>query len=415
MNHSSRRQFVQKLVTASLTGLALPMFGHSKPELPAFADDEQYWEKIKKQFSVPEKRIMMNAANLCPSPAVIQERMTAFLSALNQDVSFQYREVFTELRKKSLSQLAAFIGADENEIGITRNTSESNCTIVHGLDLKPGDEVILWEQNHYSNREVWQSQAKRLGFVVKKIALPANPKTVQELVDPFARAITNKTKLISFSHISNLSGLALPAKEICSMAKAKGIMTLVDGAQSLGVVNIQVHDIGCTFYSASMHKWMLGPYENGVLYIHKDYITRVWPNIIGGGWHESPTVDANLCVVGQRNESSPAALPDMFNFHNTIGRQNIEQRVVQLNSYLKAQLQKHVPKVTLVTPVSPAFSGGVTIFTLAGMDNTEVFEKLYTTYGVAGAPSGGVRLSPHIYNTLADVDYVVNAIREIGG
>lgn len=413
MKNTSRRQFVQRVLGTSLAGLALPALGHANLQLPVFADDEQYWEKIKKQFTVAEKRIMMNAANLCPSPTVIQQRMAEFLQLLNQDVSFQYREVFNTLRKRSLSQLAEFVGADEDEIGITRNTSESNCMIVHGLDLKPGDEVIIWEQNHYSNREAWQSQAKRLGFVVKKIVLPANPKTIQELIDPFEKAITPKTKLISFSHVSNLSGLALPAKEICSMATAKGVITLVDGAQSLGAVTINVHDIGCTFYSASMHKWMMGPYENGVLYVHKEYFTRVWPNVIGGGWHESKTVDANLCVLGQRNESSPAALPDMIAFHTTIGRKNIEQRVVQLNNYLKAQLQKHVPKATLVTPLAPAFSGGVTIFTVAGKAATEVFEKLYTTYGVAGAPSGGVRLSPHIYNTMADIDYTVNAIKEI--
>jgi len=362
---------------------------------------------------VPDNRIMMNAANLCPSPNVVRERMIEYTNALNRDVSFQYREVFAGLRKKSLSMLAAFVGAAETEFGITRNTSESNGMIAHGLDLKAGDEVIIWEQNHYSNREVWQSQARRLGFTVIKTSLPANPTSIQQLVEPFERAITPKTKLITFSHISNLSGLALPAKEICRMAQAKGIMTLVDGAQSLGMTHIDVHDMGCTFYSASTHKWLMGPFENGVLYIHKDYFTRIWPNIIGGGWHEANTVDENLCVLGQRNETSPAALPDILNFHQAIGRKNIEQRVVQLNTYLKAQLQKRVPQVQFVTPLAPEFSGGITIITLPGKDPAVVYNTLYTQYGIATAPSGGIRLSPHIYNTLADVDYVVNAIQAL--
>jgi len=377
------------------------------------AADEDYWIKIKKQFTVPDNRIMMNAANLCPSPNVVRERMIEYTNALNRDVSFQYREVFAGLRKKSLSMLAAFVGAAETEFGITRNTSESNGMIAHGLDLKAGDEVIIWEQNHYSNREVWQSQARRLGFTVIKTSLPANPTSIQQLVEPFERAITPKTKLITFSHISNLSGLALPAKEICRMAQAKGIMTLVDGAQSLGMTHIDVHDMGCTFYSASTHKWLMGPFENGVLYIHKDYFTRIWPNIIGGGWHEANTVDENLCVLGQRNETSPAALPDILNFHQAIGRKNIEQRVVQLNTYLKAQLQKRVPQVQFVTPLAPEFSGGITIITLPGKDPAVVYNTLYTQYGIATAPSGGIRLSPHIYNTLADVDYVVNAIQAL--
>ena len=414
MQPNTRRQFIQTLAAASLTGLAVPAWSQSNPlPSPTHAADEAYWVEIKKQFTVPANRIMMNAANLCPSPNVVRERMIEYTNALNRDVSFQYRAVFAGLRKKSLSMLAAFVGAAETELGITRNTSESNGMIAHGLDLKAGDEVIIWEQNHYSNREVWQSQARRLGFTVVKIALPANPTSIQQLLDPFEKAITPKTKLITFSHISNLSGLALPAKEICRMAQAKGIMTLVDGAQSLGSTHINVHDMGCTFYSASTHKWLMGPFENGVLYIHKDYFTRIWPCIIGGGWHEANTVDENLCVLGQRNETSPAALPDILTFHQAIGRKNIEQRVVQLNTYLKAQLQKQVPQVQFVTPLAPEFSGGITIITLPGKDPAAVYDALYTQYGIAAAPSGGIRLSPHIYNTLADVDDVVNAIQAL--
>ena len=152
---------------------------------------------------------------------------------------------------------------------------------------------------------------------------------------------------------------------------------------------IDLRDMGCTFYAASTHKWLMGPFENGVLYIHQDYFTRIWPNIIGGGWHEANTVDENLCVLGQRNETSPAALPDILTFHQAIGRKNIEQRVVQLNTYLKAQLQKQVPQVQFVTPLAPEFSAGITIITLPGKDPAKGYDKRYTQYGIAAAPSGG--------------------------
>jgi selenocysteine lyase/cysteine desulfurase len=415
MRLNTRRQFIQKIATASVAGLAAPLVSRGNAPLPTwtYSEDEQYWSNIKKQFSVAENRTMMNAANLCPSPRVVQERMIEFTHALNRDVSFQYRDVFSEMRKKSRIVLAAFVGADETEIGITRNTSESNCMIAHGLDLKPDDEVIIWEQNHYSNREVWHSQSKRLGYKVVKVSLPANPASTQELVAPFEKAITPKTKLITFSHISNLSGLALPAKEICQLAHSKGIMTLVDGAQSLGAIPIDLHDMGCTFYSASTHKWLMGPFENGLLYVRKEYFTRIWPNIIGGGWHEAKTVDENLCVLGQRNETSPAALPDILNFHLAVGRRNIEQRVVQLNTYLKAQLQKHVPQAVFVTPLAPEFSGGITIVNIPGKDSAAIYDRLYKDYGIAAAPSGGIRFSPHIYNTLGDIDYAVNALKEL--
>jgi isopenicillin-N epimerase len=289
MQLSHRRKFVKQLLATSLTSFALPSFASTR-ELapPTSAEDEQYWENLKKQFTVPADHIMMNAANLCPSPTIVQDKVLELTKALNKDVSFQYRALFSVTRKKSVTQLAQFVGADESEVGITRNTSESNCMIVHGLDLKPGDEIIIWEQNHPSNNEVWLSQAKRLGFTVKKISVPAAPTSVNELVQPFINAITPNTKLIAFSHLSNVSGLALPAKEICQMAKARGIMTLVDGAQTFGSMSINVHDMDCIFYTASTHKWLMGPFENGILYVQKDYFSRIWP--------------ALLVVVGRRQQ-----------------------------------------------------------------------------------------------------------------
>ena len=411
MNHQ-RRKFLEQLLAASFTGLTLPALAN---DFPTWTDenDEAFWEGIKKQFAPADNLVMMNAANLCPSPVVVNERVIEFTKAMGKDVSFQYRTKFAELRKKSIELLARFAGADAGEIGITRNTSESNCTIAHGLDLKPGDEVVLWEQNHPSNREVWMSQAKRSGFSVVKVSVPAQPNSVSELIEPFSKAITPNTKLIAFSHISNLSGLALPATAICQMAREKGIMTLVDGAQSLGALNVNLHEMGCTFYSASTHKWLMGPFENGVLYINKDFFSKIWPNIMGGGWKEGKTIDEQLCVLGQRNEPSPAALPDILDFHQAIGVQNIQKRIVQLSSYLKKRIHEAIPQAIFVTPQAAEFSAGIVVVNLPGKEFHEVADKLYHSYGVAAAPAGGIRLSPHIYNAMKDIDYVTKCLATI--
>lgn len=416
MQLNQRRKFVKQLLVTSLTGLTFSNVATPRAlGAPVSVEDESYWENLKKQFSVPNDYVMMNAANLCPSPALVQDKVQELTKALNKDVSFQYRALFSNIRKKSVTLLAQFMGADDSEVGITRNTSESNCMIVHGLDLKPGDEVIIWDQNHPSNNDVWLSQAKRVGFIVKKISVPADPKSVQDLLQPFTTAITSNTKLIAFSHLSNVSGLALPAKEICQMAKARGIMTLVDGAQSFGSMNINLHDMECSFYTASTHKWLMGPFENGLLYIQKDYFNRIWPAVIGGGWKEATTVDQQLCVLGQRNDPSPAALPEILAFHEAIGRKNIESRIVELNTYLKQEIKSKIPKAIFVTPASPQFSGGIVIFNLPGKEIHEINDRLYHKYKIAAAPSGGIRLSPHIYNTRKDVDYVVKAIGELAG
>jgi selenocysteine lyase/cysteine desulfurase len=410
---TQRRRFLEQLLAVSLTGVALPSL--AKEQLPTWIgeDDESYWEGIKKQFASSDKLVMMNAANLCPSPTVVNDRVAEFIKAMSKDVSFQYRAQFAELRKKSIRELAQFVSADVEEIGITRNTSEANCNIVHGLDLKPGDEVIVWDQNHPSNRESWMNQAKRTGFTVTKVSVPAQPTSTKDLIEPFLKAISPNTRLISFSHISNLSGIALLAREICQAAKAKGVMTLVDGAQSLGAVALDLHDIGCTFYTASTHKWLMGPFENGIIYVNKDSFHKIWPNIIGAGWKESTTVDENLCVLGQRNEPSPAAIPEAIKFHQMIGTERIQKRIVQLNSYLKKKITEMIPKVAFVTPIAPELSAGIVIINLPGKEIHEVADKLYHSFGIAAAPAGGIRLSPHIYNTMKDIDYVVKGLATI--
>jgi isopenicillin-N epimerase len=411
---NDRRDFLKHLSIASLAAFSIPMLGAGRATsfVPAFTrlEDENYWEMVKKQFAVPDNLIMMNAANLCPAPYPVNERVMEYSRAMAKDVSFQYREVFAQLRKKSISMLSGFVGADPEEIGITRNTSEANCIVVQGLDFSKGDEIIIWEQNHPSNHAVWLSRAKRYGLVVKTVAVPEKPASLQELIDPFMNAITTKTRLIAFSHISNLSGIALPAKEICQLAHARGIMTLVDGAQALGFLDLDLHDLGCTFYTSSTHKWLMGPFENGLLYVRKEYIRRIWPIIMGGGWKEAKTVDENVCVLGQRNETTTAALPEILEFHQAIGKKNIEARVVQLNTYLKAQIKAGIPTAEFVTPYAPEVSGGIVIVNLPGKDPKEVTQWLYEKFGIACAPAGGIRLSPHIYNTKQDVDRVVRAL-----
>ena len=412
----TRRRFLKSIVTASLAGVALPLRVNSADREPlVFTDveDEAYWEKLKAQFIVPDNRYMFNAANLCPSPKLVHDRVMGLTRDLNKDVSFQFRSQFSELRKKSVQMLTEFIGAGAGEVGITRNTSEANCIIAQGLDLKPGDEVIIWDQNHPSNKDVWMSKAKRVGFKVVQVSTPLVPKTTQELVDTFINAITPNTRLISFSQISNLSGIALPVREICTIAKSRGILTLVDGAQSLGFLDLDVTDLQCSFFTSSTHKWLMGPFENGLLYINRDHISKIWPNTIGAGWKESTTVDENLCVLGQRNDPSTAALPETIDFHNSIGKKNIQERVFNLNAYLKSEIQKNVPAATFVTPLIKELSAGIVIFNLPDKKPADITDALYKRFGIAAAPAGGVRLSPHIYNTKKDVDYVVQAIREV--
>lgn len=419
-----RRLFLKQTFAGSAAAMVFPAWA-SAEENKSFPDlcrhlaekspaEEAYWEMVKKQFPVSGHTMMVNAANLCPSPHFVNEQVNASFAGLEKDLSFQYRAAFSEERSLALQKLADFLHVSESEVGITRNTSESNNIIVHGLDLKKGDEVVLWEQNHPTNGIAWEEQAKRFGFKVKWVALPTTPASIAELIQPFADAITSKTRLLSFSHISNVSGLALPAKELCMLAKEKGILSMVDGAQSFGVIDIDLQSIGCDFYTGSMHKWLMGPLENGVVYMRGDVKDQVWPSVVGAGWKpDSTSVDAKFCVLGQRNDTTASAISNILDFHMAIGKKQINERSTQINTYLKQQLKAGIPQVQFVTPVDEALSAGVTIIRIPDTDSAAIYNKLYSDYQIACAPTGGLRFSPHIYNTLADMDRIVEVLTEV--
>lgn len=421
-----RRNFLKKIgagVTATLLAPGTRLLANDSPPHPPLPFrgkdgplDEKYWEMVKRQFLIAPDKMIVNAANLCPSPHFIYEKVNQYTDALARDVSFQNRAVFAKVRGEALTMLAEYLGVSTAEVAITRNTSESNNIIVNGIDFKPSDEVILWEQNHPTNLIAWKNRARREGFKVKVISVPTHPNSLDDLVQAFTKAVTPNTRLIAFSHISNVSGLAMPAKEICSMAREKGILTLVDGAQSFGFLDLDLKDIGCSFYSGSAHKWLMGPLENGVLYVDEAHQARVWPNIIAAGWQEDhQTLDEKVAALGQRNTPSTSAMPDIIAFHQSIGKANVEARVRQLNTYLKAQIGKHLPQAEFTTPLSEDLSGGVTILRIPGQEPRVLFDQLYRDYGIAGAPTGGLRISPNIYCTVKDMDRVVEALQAIVG
>lgn len=410
-----RRNFLKQLVAGSLAFPVIAQAAGRQPNPlllpPGDPADERYWDMVKKQFTMPSNLMMVNAANLCPSPYSINDLITATMRDLEKDVSFQFRAKFAGKRAQAVEKLSQFVHAAKEEIGIVRNTSEGNTIIVQGLDLKAGDEIILWDQNHPSNGIAWEQLARRRGATVKKVSVPAAPKNKEELITPFSKAITAKTRIIAFSHISNTSGMLLPAKEICQLARTKNVLTLVDGAQTLGMMELDLKDIGCDFYTASTHKWLMGPFENGMLYARIELLERLWPNVISAGWKETgKTVDEKLCILGQRNETTPFALTETLDFHQSIGTKNIEARVRQLNASLKEKIQARLPQAVFITPLSAEMSGGITSLTLPGKVTQEIYQSLYDKHGIACSAAGGIRLSPHIYNTMGDIDRIVDAL-----
>jgi selenocysteine lyase/cysteine desulfurase len=409
---SDRRNFL-KGVAGTLTGLAAIPSGSL---LATGTLNESYWRQIKEQFTIKPQFIMLNAANLCPSPQIVRDRVFRLTEDLDSDVSFQNRAKFDVLREEARRKLAAFVGASEDEIAIVRNTSEGNSTIVNGLDLKPGDEVVVFDQNHPTNNVAWDVRGARLGFAVKRFSVPSPPESVDDLVKIFRSAISARTKVVAFTDVSNTTGVRMPSKELCRIAREQNIYTHVDGAQTFGALAVNLHEMGCDSYAASAHKWFMGPKEEGLLYVKQERIAQIWPSVVGVGWGNKVETSARGArkfeTLGQRDDGAVSAMGTAVDFLNVIGAARVEARILELAATLKEGIAK-VPRAQLRTSVRPDLSAGVCVVAFEGLDSQKIYETLYSKHSIAGAATGGVRLCPHIYNTLEEIERTISALSNV--
>lgn len=374
--------------------------------------DESYWELVRAQFAFRDERVPMNAANLCPSPRSVAARVEELTQDIDRDCSFNNRAKFRGLTEASRTAVATQLGVSPDEIALVRNTSEANNTINNGVPLRAGDEVVIWDQNHPTNNVAWEVRAARFGIVVKRVSVPPRPASIDALIDPFAAALTDRTRVLSLTHVSNVSGIRLPVRELCEVAHRRGIHVHVDGAQSWGALDVDLRELGCDSYAASAHKWFMGPKEAGLLYVREDRIGEIWPNIVAPGWGSDAEPDVpgarKFESLGQRDDACLAAVGTGAEFHAVIGAAEVEGRVLRLATVLKEGMAEL--GMTLVTPMDPGLSGGVCIVEVPG-DRRAALDRLYEEHGIAGAGTGGLRLCPHVYNTMAHVERAVEGIR----
>jgi len=405
----SRRAFLHGF------GAAAASLAELRPLLVAASEEVPYWAAVRGQFAFEEARVPMNAANLCPSPRVVAERVCELTRDIDRDCSFQNRAKFAKLLEEARAKVAAQLGVTAEEIALVRNTSEANNTINNGLPLKAGDEVVLWDQNHPTNNVAWDVRAARFGLVVKRVATPRRPRGVDELVGLFERVFTPRTRVLAITHVSNVSGLRLPVRELCDAAHRRGIFVHVDGAQTWGALQVNLRALDCDSYSASAHKWFMGPKEAGLLYVRKDRIAEIWPNTVAPGWgSRAETVlkgARKFESLGQRDDACLAAVGTAADFHEMLGPARVEARVLHLAARLKEGLEELGAE--LITPREAALSAGVCVIEAPAARRYEIYDRLYSQFGVAGATTGGLRLCPHIYNTVEHVERAVRGVKAL--
>ena len=356
----------------------------------------------------------MNAANLCPSPRVVAERVNALTQDIDRDCSSQNRSKFQSLLEASRTKVAGALGVTDDEVALVRNTSEANNIINNGLPLDTGDEVVVWDQNHPTNNVAWDVRAARFGLMVTRVSVPIQPTGTDELVGVFERALTSRTRVLALTHASNVSGVRLPVAELCEVAHRRGIHVHVDGAQSWGMLDLDLAALGCDSFSASAHKWFVGPKEVGLLYVKADHIARIWPSVVAPSWGSQveprPVGARKFESMGQRDDAALAAIGTTVDFLERVGAARIEARVIALATRLKDGLRD--AGYALVTPLTPELSAGVCIATVEG-NAGELVNALYAEHGIAGAATGGLRLCPHFYNTVEHIDRAVRGARAL--
>jgi len=431
MSTVTRRDFTRLLALSGTAGL-LPIsaLGRSRadlgpddfdwtnaplPQTPA-APDERFWRDVRARFLVPRDLTFLNAANLCPASLPAIEAHEKNLRLYEASPSPDVRSgLMTRGKEESRKILAEALRVTPEEIVITRNTTESNNFVSSGLDLKAGDEVIVWADNHPSNLNAWRTKAQRFGFTVVTVpTVPAHPGAAG-YVELFAKAFTPRTKLVAVTHVSSNSGDMLPVADICAAARARGVLSLVDGAQAFGVLDLDLSIIKPDFYTGSMHKWPCGPKEKGLLFINRAVQDRVHPSVIGvyGG---QVGISRTFETHGQRDDASIAALTEALKFQGSIGRAVLERRSRQLARALMDGLRA-LEGVKLWTDPDPARSAAIVIFQPGTLDvrrlGTALTEKdriIVTTR--TGQQWPGLRMAPHFYNTMEDIDRTVAAIKK---
>jgi selenocysteine lyase/cysteine desulfurase len=389
-------------------------YGQANGPAPAISGSgETFWKSVRAQFVMPPDLGVLNAANLCPASRPVLEALKRETDSVDKDPSAQNRARLSGEKEALRKALAAFLRATPEEIVITRNTSEANNMVSSGLDLKAGDEVIVFQDNHPSNLTAWNEKAKRFGYTV--ITIPQkNPHPGMEYyLDAYKKAITPRTKLLSFTHLSSSVGDLFPARQLCALAREHNVLSLVDGAQSFGLLDVNLTDMSPDFYTGSAHKWPCGARECGVLYINTRAHKQIWPSIYSA-YPGAVGISRTFESFGQRDEATMIAFRTALEFQTQVGREAIERRSRALAQQLIAGLAK-LPDVKVWTSPNPSLNAAVVSFQAGSLNSGKLGQLLYEKdkIGTAGRGSGdrgGLRASPHFYNTPEEIERLVAAV-----
>ena len=377
------------------------------------ADDEEYWSHIQRAFDTDRTLINLNNGGVCPTPTHVLEAMIRDLEFTNElPVEHMWRvlEPRVEFVRR---ELAEEFGCDPEEMAITRNASEAMEIMIFGLDLEPGDEVLVTTQNYPRMITGWRQRARRDGIVVKEISFTVPPPSQEHIVQRYAEAITPRTKVIEVTHITNLSGQILPVREIVELARPRGIEVFVDGAHAFAHFPFTRDELDCDYYGTSLHKWLLAPIGTGFLYVRKDKQRGLWPLMAA-----PKSMDDNIRKyeeIGTHPAANHNAISAALAFHQGIGAERKIARLRYLRDRWAKRLLTESDRVTVLTPLDSDYGGAIGLVSVDGIDIKALPGWLRQHYGIVTVPIlhpefEGLRVTPNVYTTVDEVDQFAEAM-----
>ncbi len=381
----------------------------------AIAADEDYWSVIQQAYTVNANFVNLNNGGVSPSPRVVQEAVERYNQLTNQGPSYYMWRILDQGREPLRYKLAEMAGCNIEEIAINRNATEALNTVIFGLDLKAGDEVIGTKQDYPNMIQAWKQREMREGIVYKQLNFQFPIENDTEIVKAFENAITPKTKIIHITHIINWIGQILPARKIADMAKSHGIEVIVDGAHSFGLLDYQIPDLNCDYFGTSLHKFLSAPIGSGMLWIRKEKIGKIWPLLCNGD--PKGTDIRKFETLGTRSFPIEQGIGEAVNFQMAIGGKRKEDRIRYLKNYW-AKKAAEVPKVKIHTSFKPEYACAICGVSIDGMTPGELDSALFNTYkihtvGIVWENISCVRITPHVYTRIQDLDKLVKAITEL--
>jgi len=379
------------------------------------AEDELYWSEIQRAFDADRTLINLNNGGVSPTPSHVLEAMIRDLRFSNEAPVEHMWRVLEPGIEGVRRDLAREFGCDPEEMAITRNASESNETMIFGLDLKRGDEVIVTTQNYPRMLTAWDQRARREGIVVKPITFKVPPPSDAYVVERFREAITPRTRVIEVTHITNLTGQIMPVREIVRMGRERGIEVFVDGAHAFAHFPFRRDDLECDYYGTSLHKWLLAPVGTGFLYVRQAKQRSLWPLMAAPA-----SMDANVRKyeeIGTHPAANHNAISAALAFHRGIGAERKAARLRWLRDRWAKRLLAESDRVRVLTPLDDKHAGALALFRVEGLDSAKLQSWLWAKHRIVTTPIifsefDGIRITPNVYTTPDEIDTFVDRVLE---